>query len=133
MNLVFTVQSNILTTEIVNTSQVACAETVNQPQAVAQSCSVKKVFLKILQNSQENTCARVSFLIKLQTLKTDLDFEILVTATGIEPTTTHFGSDSTIRKRTFNWPNSFISQLLLIKIPLTFRQLQSVEYFQLRM
>ena len=26
----------------------------------------KKVFLKILQNSQENTCARVSFLIKLQ-------------------------------------------------------------------
>ena len=31
-----------------------------------QRCSVKKVFLKILQNSQENTCARVSFLIKFQ-------------------------------------------------------------------
>ena len=30
------------------------------------SCSVKKVFLEILQNSQENTCARDSFLIKLQ-------------------------------------------------------------------
>ena len=28
---------------------------------------MKKVFLEILQNSQENTCARVSFLIKLQT------------------------------------------------------------------
>ena len=28
--------------------------------------SVKKVFLEISQNSQENTCARVSFLIKLQ-------------------------------------------------------------------
>ena len=28
--------------------------------------AVKEVFLKILQNSQENTCARVSFLIKLQ-------------------------------------------------------------------
>ena len=28
--------------------------------------SVKKVFLEILQNSQENTCAKVSFLIKLQ-------------------------------------------------------------------
>ena len=28
----------------------------------------KKVFLKISQNSQENTCARVSFLIKLQAL-----------------------------------------------------------------
>ena len=26
----------------------------------------KKVFLKILQNSRENTCASVSFLIKLQ-------------------------------------------------------------------
>ena len=31
-----------------------------------QRCSIKKVFLKILQNSQENTCARVSFLIILQ-------------------------------------------------------------------
>ena len=31
-----------------------------------QSCSVKKVFLKISQILQENTCARVSFLIKLQ-------------------------------------------------------------------
>ena len=30
-----------------------------------QRCSIK-VFLKISQNSQENTCARVSFLIKLQ-------------------------------------------------------------------
>ena len=29
-------------------------------------CSVKKLFLEISQNSQENTCARVSFLIKLQ-------------------------------------------------------------------
>ena len=31
-----------------------------------QRCSVKKVFLEIYHNSQENTCARVSFLIKLQ-------------------------------------------------------------------
>ena len=29
-------------------------------------CSMKKVFLKLLQNLQENTSARVSFLIKLQ-------------------------------------------------------------------
>ena len=35
-------------------------------EAVAQRCSVKKVFLKISQNSQENTCARVCFLTKLQ-------------------------------------------------------------------
>ena len=31
-----------------------------------QRCSVKKVFLEISQNSHENTCARVPFLIKLQ-------------------------------------------------------------------
>ena len=31
-------------------------------EAVVQTCSVKKVFLKILLNSQENTCARLSFL-----------------------------------------------------------------------
>ena len=37
-----------------------------QLEAVARSCSVKKVLLKISQNSQENTCARNSFLIKLQ-------------------------------------------------------------------
>ena len=29
-------------------------------------CPVEKMFLKISQNSQENTCARVSFMIKLQ-------------------------------------------------------------------
>ena len=34
-------------------------------EAVVQSCSVKKVFLEISQKSQENTCARVSFLTKL--------------------------------------------------------------------
>ena len=30
-------------------------------EAVAQRCSVRKVFLEISQNSQKNTCARVSF------------------------------------------------------------------------
>ena len=36
------------------------------PEAVAWRCFTKKVFLEILQNSQENTCARDSLLIKLQ-------------------------------------------------------------------
>ena len=36
-------------------------------EAFTRSCSVKKVFFKFSQNSQENSCARVSFLIKLQT------------------------------------------------------------------
>ena len=35
-------------------------------EVVSQKCSVKQMFLEILQNSLENTCARVSFLIKLQ-------------------------------------------------------------------
>ena len=35
-------------------------------EAITQSCSVKKVFLKISQNSKENTFAGLSFLIKLQ-------------------------------------------------------------------
>ena len=34
---------------------------------IVRRCSVKKVFLVILQNSQENTRARVSFLIKKET------------------------------------------------------------------
>ena len=33
-------------------------------EAVVQRCSVKKAFLEFSQNSQENTCARVSFLEK---------------------------------------------------------------------
>ena len=35
-------------------------------EAVGQRCSVKKVFLEISQNWQENSCTRFSFLIKLQ-------------------------------------------------------------------
>ena len=36
--------------------------------AVIQRCSVKRVLLEILQNLQENTCARISFFIKLHCL-----------------------------------------------------------------
>ena len=36
-------------------------------EAVVRRSSVKKVFLEISLNSQENSCGRVSFLIKLQT------------------------------------------------------------------
>ena len=37
-----------------------------QSEADVQRCYVKKVFLEISQNSQENTCAKVSFSIRLQ-------------------------------------------------------------------
>ena len=43
-----------------------------QPAAVFWRCSVKKMFLKISQNSQANTIARVSFLIKLQVVPATL-------------------------------------------------------------
>ena len=33
----------------------------NSREAVVRRCSVETVFIKISQNSQENTCARVSF------------------------------------------------------------------------
>ena len=35
-------------------------------EVVAKRCSVKNVFLEISQNLLENTCARVSFLTKMQ-------------------------------------------------------------------
>ena len=38
---------------------------------------MKKVFLKVSQNSQKNTCVRVSFLIKLQTLGNFIEKEAL--------------------------------------------------------
>ena len=43
---------------------------VTNSEAVIQRCSVKKMFIEISQNSQGNTCARVSFLIKLQAWNT---------------------------------------------------------------
>ena len=56
------------------------------PEAIARRSSVKKVFLKIFQNSQENTCARVSFLIKSQvTFKNTFYYRTpLVTATEMD-------------------------------------------------
>ena len=43
-------------------------------EAVALSSSFKKVFLETSQNSQENTCARVSFLIKFITNNSSINF-----------------------------------------------------------
>ena len=43
-----------------------CKEKLLRPEVVAQRCSVKKVLLVILQNSQENTYARVSFFTLLK-------------------------------------------------------------------
>ena len=48
-------------------------------EAVVRTCSVKKVFLKISQNSQEKTCARASsFNIKRENFGTGAFLWILV-------------------------------------------------------
>ena len=52
-------------------------------EAIAQRCSLKKVFLEISQNSLESTCTRVSFLMKLQFktnnfIKKDIDTDVLL-------------------------------------------------------
>ena len=41
-------------------------------EAATRGVLCKKVILEISQNSQENTCARISFLIKLQALGLEL-------------------------------------------------------------
>ena len=53
-------------------------------EAVVHRCSVKKVFLEISQISQENTCARVSFLIKLQAWDIFIKKEILAQVCSCE-------------------------------------------------
>ena len=47
---------------------VSLSITLNVWEAVVQRNSVKKMFLEISKNSQENTCVGVSFLIKLEAL-----------------------------------------------------------------
>ena len=61
------------------------------PEVFYEKCSMKKLFLEISQNSQENTCVRVSFLIKLQALgqycevsKNNLFTEHLRASVGIQ-------------------------------------------------
>ena len=50
------------------TGKHLCQSLLFNTVAVIQRCSVKKLFLEIPQNSQENTCARVFFFIKKEAL-----------------------------------------------------------------
>ena len=54
-----------LTTNCIESSSFV-SEIKDLLEAAARKCFVTKVFLKFSQNSQENTCANVSFLMKLQ-------------------------------------------------------------------
>ena len=56
--------AQFLRTTFYKTSPLAASPAAKWTGAVVRRCSVKKVFWKISQISQENTCARVSFLIR---------------------------------------------------------------------
>ena len=45
-------------TSICNLKELFYLKDFIRTEAVSQKCAVEKVFLEILQNSQENTCAR---------------------------------------------------------------------------
>ena len=51
---------------ILNLAKLTIYLNTDNRDAIVQRCSVKRVFLEISQNLQENTCARASFLIKLR-------------------------------------------------------------------
>ena len=54
-------------------------------EAFAQRCFVKKVFLKMSQNSQENTRARVSFLIKMHAVASFADPRLYLVVCACAP------------------------------------------------
>ena len=57
------IENDLVRSYLVTTTAIINSKTSRKPrsEAVVQRCSVKKVLLKISQNSQENTCARVCF------------------------------------------------------------------------
>ena len=70
--IIFTAYHFYKVTSLVFSSRIITAKKllhITVREAVVRRCSVEKVFLESSQNSQENTCARVSFLIKLQARK----------------------------------------------------------------
>ena len=63
-------QESVLDVELLSTiTKASCyeSERYTVTEAATGGVLIKKVFLGILQNSQENTCVRVSFLTKFQT------------------------------------------------------------------
>ena len=86
-----------------NFSEKVCiVQTFKVAEAVAQRCSVKKVLLEISQNSQENICARVSFLIKLQAEKRDSGWGVFMNSAKFLGTPfSQADNNSKLKKETF--------------------------------
>ena len=76
-----------------------------------RKCSVKRVFLEILQNSQENTCVRVSFLRKLQAFLIEHLRSLLLDIQGINEIFNHHKPNIDERAcgkpPLFNWKSKF--------------------------
>ena len=65
--LLLTTLSEFVETEETHSKSIT---TISWSETVVQRCSVKKVFLKFFENSQQNTCGRVFFLNKVAGLRT---------------------------------------------------------------
>ena len=61
-----TLDQKLLLIDAVIKSQFSYCSLIWMLRSSHQRCSAKKVFLEISRNSQEKSCARISFLIKLQ-------------------------------------------------------------------
>ena len=64
-------QSTLVSNEVMQQTGIDLCS-LPEPEAVVRRCFVEKVFLEISRNSQENICARASFLINLQALDLQL-------------------------------------------------------------
>ena len=77
-------------------------------KAVVWRCSIEKVFLEVLQNSLENTSARVSFLIKLQTFLIRAEYWDLRIQYG-------FGRPATVLKKRL-WHRCFSVNFIIFQL-----------------
>ena len=94
-------------------------------EAIAHGCSVKKMFLKIMQFSQENTYARVSLLIKLQAGDTSLYWTVWITKTCRSKTcrNVYFQSASKIFKTCYKNYFFYMSEFLFFLNPTNYHKL----------
>ena len=75
-------------------------------EAVARRCSVEKVYCKIPQNSQENTCSRVSFFNKVNKLYQKRDSGCEFCEISKNKTCDEMRADSQFLLKTNWWHNS---------------------------
>ena len=102
-------------------------------EAVVQRCSVKKLFLEISQNSQENTCTRASFFtkrheawnfIKKETLAQVFSYEFYEISKNTFFYRTHLVAASVFKKSEFTYVSFLVNKEFQVSICTT-----STSYF----